>query len=453
MDSPWKAGDAWRMRRLRPWPLHATRHPGQGVPSLALLGALCLGGCGPDQPAAAARPARSVRPVPVTTVTLVPERLTQRVEGTGSLEAYQVVTVAARLEGVVERVAFEEGDGVTPTSELALIDGTRRALEAAQADAAVDEAEALGPRAEAALARARAGVERAQAQQRASATDYEESQAMLKRREDLRAERPGVVPEEELATMRAQRDRRRDAAGVAAAAVREAEGAVAEAEAGLTVAAQSLRSARARAALTAKSLADTLVRPSITGVVRRRHVTLGQYVRAGDPLAEIVDRSRLRVRFRVTEAESVRLHTGQPLRFRVPSLAEQEHAGVLVHVDETANPVSRMVECLGEVSAPAPHLKPGFFVTASVDVATGEALVVPEASLRPSEQGWVVYVVTEGKAERRAVRLGLRTKDGRVEVLEGLEPGAALIVEGANVVGPGALVEPRVPAAAPDGSR
>ena len=56
---------------------------------------------------------------------------------------------------------------------------------------------------------------------------------MLKRREDLRTERPGVVPEEELATMRAQRDRRRDAAGVAAAAVREAEGAVAEAEAGL----------------------------------------------------------------------------------------------------------------------------------------------------------------------------------------------------------------------------
>ena len=41
-----------------------------------------------------------------------------------------------------------------------------------------------------------------------------------------------------------------------------------------------------------------------------------------------------------------------------------EHAGVLVHVDETASPVSRMVECLGEVNDPGTSLKPGFFVVA-----------------------------------------------------------------------------------------
>lgn len=435
-------------------PVHGPLLPDRrGRPALgALLALLVVGGCGGGEPSAPARGARGARPVAVGVRTLAPEVLTQRVEGTGSLEAYQVVTVAARIDGVVESVAFDEGDTVDPRRDLAVVDGTRRALESAQAAAAVKEAEALAPRALATVARARAGVERARAQQGAAATDRDEALAMVKRREDLRAERPGVVPEEELATLRAQAERRRDAVNVAAAALAEAEAALAEAEAGVTVAAESLRSAQARAALAAKSLADTVVRAPLAGVVRRRHVTLGQYVRAGDPLAEIVDRTRLRVRFRVTEAESVRLAAGQALTFTVPSLGAQVHEGALVHVDETAHPVSRMVECLGEVARPAPFLKPGFFVMAGVDVATAAALVVPEGALRPSEQGWVVFVVQDGRAERRPVRLGLRTKDGRVEVAEGLAAGQAVIVEGANVVSAGTPVEVRAPAPPPGAS-
>jgi multidrug efflux system membrane fusion protein len=194
-------------------------------------------------------------------------------------------------------------------------------------------------------------------------------------------------------------------------------------------------------------LEDTVVPAAL---VRRRHVTLGQYVRAGDPLVEIVDRSRLRVRFRVTEAESVLLAKDQPLTFRVPSLSNDEHAAVLVHVDETASPVSRMVECLGEAREAPEALKPGFFVVAAVERTASDVLHVAEEALLPGEQGWIAFVVVDGVARRRALRLGMRSRDGRIEVLDGLKEGEALIVKGARIVSEGQAVT--ATAAAPAGA-
>lgn len=428
--------------RLRPLAARQTSSLHLGALLLAGAALLAASGCGPQGgPAAPSQsPAKSAAPVPVTATPVERGTLLQQVEGTGSLEAYQVVAVAARLDGVVESVTVEEGDAVDSTRGLAVIDGTRRTLEQALARAAVDEAAAQAPRALAALGRAQAGVERARAQQRAAQTDLTEAEDLLTRRERLRGERPGVVPDEELVTSAALVARRRDALLVAGSALSEAQAAVAQAEADQGVATQALASARSRLALADKLLSDTVVRTPIAGVVRRRHVTLGQYVRAGDPLLEIVDRSRLRARFRVTEAESVRLATGQRLTVSVPALSGAEHPARLIHVDETANAVSRMVECLAEIEGPAATLKPGFFVLARVEVRVEGVLHVPEAALLPGDLGWVAYVVVDGQARRRVLRPGLRTKDGEAEIQAGVTEGDSVIVGGANVVTDGQAV-------------
>lgn len=416
------------------------------VRAVAVAMAVCvlppaLAGCGGSGGSGAPPSQRGGgRAAPVSVAPVVKGPIVQRVEGTGSLEAYQVVVVAARGDGIVEQVSFEEGDDVDPQRTLVVIDGRRRGLEHAQSQAAVVEAEAAGPRAQAAVQRAQAGIERARAQERAAQTDLEEASDVLARREAMRQASPGVVPEEEVATKRAQVARLRDQLSVAVSAVREAEAELAEAEAQAAETAAQLATAQARERLAALVLADTIVRPSIQGTVRRRHVTLGQYLRAGEPVAEIVDRSRLRVRFRVTEAESVRLAKEMELTFLVPSLSAVRHRARLVHVDETASSVSRMVECLGEVIEPDARLKPGFFVTASVETRASEGLAVPESALQPSEQGWIAYVVVDGKAVLRRVTVGLRTREGTVEVLEGLSEGESLVVSGANVISHGAPV-------------
>ncbi len=431
---------------------------GAGLLALAALAAGC-GGSGANEPPRR----RGAGAIPVETAVLSSGDLVYAVSGTGSLEAYQIVTVATRIDGVIEAVDFDEGDEVTPEKELAVVDRTRRLLEKAEAgtavakaEAAVPRAQAALPRADAAIAQAAAAVERTTAQIAAARTDLKEAEEMLARRMALRASTSGAVAEEEVTAARSQVERRRDAIAVAEAGAREAAASRRAAEAARVAsgaeeaeAVAGVTQARARLALVTKTAEDTGVRSPIRGTVRRRHVTLGQYVRAGDAIAEIVDRSRLRVRFRVGEAESARLARDMAVIVRVPALDALEHPAVLVHVDETASATTRMVECLAELERPAATLKPGFYAVASVVTRTSRALAVPESALQPTDRGWIAYVVADGKAAVRQLTLGLHTKDGRVEVLSGLVEGERLVTKGANVLFQGAAVTADGAATAP----
>ncbi|MBL9089091.1 MAG: efflux RND transporter periplasmic adaptor subunit [Planctomycetia bacterium] len=434
----------------------------------AALGAACaavgvattLAACGGGGEAKAK--ARPTRTAPVVVAKVEPRDLEYVVEGTGSLEAYQVVTVPARVDGIVEVLGFDEGSLVETTTELAVVDRSRRRLalteaetSVAEAKAAVATAEAAVPRAVAAVERAAAGVERAAALESAAATDLREGQEMLARRDELRRASPGAVSVEEVAQMRAQVDRRRDAVGVAQAARREAEGAKAEAEGAVAVAKAAVveaeaevASAESRRAIAARTAEDAVVRSPIRGVVRRRLATVGQYLRAGDAIAEIVDRTRLRVRFRVTEPESARVEAGMPAAVVVPSLGPAAHPAAIVHVDETASAVTRMVDCLAELDAPAPALRPGYYAVVAVRTKRARAIAVPDAALQPGEKGWVAFVVEDGKARARVLVLGLRTRDGLVEVVQGLAVGETIVVRGGNVLADGVAVSVVDPSAA-----
>ena len=87
-------------------------------------------------------------------------------------------------------------------------------------------------------------------------------------------------------------------------------------------------------------------------------------------------------------------------------------------------------------------LKPGFFaeVTLATEAHQG-AVVVPEGAVQASERGFVVYVVEGGRARQRTVQIGLRTGDGTVEVVSGLQAGEIVVTEGSDRLSDGIAVE------------
>lgn len=346
-----------------------------------LLCGLAFACGGASEPSGGAR--RTARSLPVRQASVVTRDVVYKVEALGSLEPAELGQITAEVAGAVKEVRFQAGDRVTPSTVLARIDPERYRLEAAKAEAT----------------------------HRKAVADAERAQAELARREALARDR--LVAEEELARARL-----------------EAERLAAEA-------------ASAKASLEIARLAErrSEVRPPRAGEINTRSVDTGQFVSVGNVLATLVDLGRLRLRFKVSDVESLRAEKNPSVRFRVATLGNREFAATVYHVGAVADPATRQVEVLAWVDNPG-ELRPGFF--AEVTLATEKhagALVVPEGAVQASERGFVVYVVEEGIARQRAVRIGLRTGDGAVEILSGLAAGEQIVIEGSDRLADGIAVE------------
>jgi membrane fusion protein (multidrug efflux system) len=66
---------------------------------------------------------------------------------------------------------------------------------------------------------------------------------------------------------------------------------------------------------------------------------------------------------------------------------------------------------------------------------------VPEEALLPEEGRQFIYVVVDGKAEKREIHIG-RRRPGEVEVIDGLAANETIVTEGADKLRPGSTVRP-----------
>jgi multidrug efflux system membrane fusion protein len=331
---------------------------------------------------------------PVDVEQVAVRSLVYSVTAVGSVEAFEKVQVTARVSGAVDRVRFSEGEYAAAGQVLVEIETERYRL-------AVESAQASFEKAEASKADAEAG---------------------LKRRETVTTQNPGLIPGEEVETWRTK---------VLTAASEVAE----------------KRSALNQAKL---NLSDAFVKAPISGIIQTRTVQTGQFVQTGTVLATLVRRDPLLLRFRVPERDASRIKPGQQARFRVRE-DEREFTAKVVHVAESADGTSRLVDITANIDDPSDRtLRPGSFAEITVPVASAsEAPVIPVAAVRPSERGFLAYVIEGDKAVERVLTLGMRSADGKVEVLSGLSGGESIVVRGSEALSNGVSVRIGSPAAAP----
>ena len=308
------------------------------------------------------------------------------VTAVGSLEAFEQVAVTSRVAGAIERVSFAEGQIVGTNQPLVEIEPERYRL-------AVSAAEATLQRRVAEKAEAEAG---------------------FARRQSANEKNPGLVRAEEVETWRTR--------------VQTAAAEVAQAQAALAQAKLNLR--------------DAFVRAPVSGIIQTRTVQTGQYLQAGTVIATLVRRDPLLLRFQVPEQDAAPMRSGMNVRFTVAE-DPAEHTAKVTHVAASASTTSRMVDITAYVqNSNAPNLRPGAFTRVTVPIgATREAPVIPQTAIRPSEKGFLAYVVNEGVAQQRILQLGMRTADGQVEVKGGLAAGETLVIRGAEALRDGAKVK------------
>jgi membrane fusion protein, multidrug efflux system len=368
----------------------------QTVRAITVIFALGLSGLAAAQAQQPATPTVSV-------ITAEKRPVTESVTFVGRIQAIEHVDIRARVTGFLEEVLFQDGDRVKTGAPLYRIE--------------------KGPF-EAALEQAKATVLRVRAQ-------LDNASIQRQRAEDLLRSNSGSV---------ANRDDR-------VAAEKAAQGDLAAAEAGLRTA--------------EINLAYTDINSPIDGRIGRTAVTRGNVVGPDSGvLTTIVSSNPMYVTFPVSQREFVRIfppgRDGQAAINNSKVIVQMSggpvypHTGKIDFVDVKVDQATDTVAVRATLPNPDGRLVDGQLVQVRVEGdKPEERVVVPQAALIADQQGIYVFIVEDGKAVIRRVKVG-QTVGGSIIVTEGLSGGELVAVTGVQGLRPGLAVM-AVPAEKPIG--
>jgi multidrug efflux system membrane fusion protein len=331
------------------------------------------------------------RVVPVRVATAEQSDLPVWLEGLGTVQAFQQVTVRAQVDGRLDKVAFTEGQAVKKGDVLAQIDPRPFRVKLLQAQGA--------------LARDRSQLESLKKQ-------YE-------RYKSLHAQQ--LIAQQQVDEIAGQ--------------FGALEGAVKIDQAGVEEALLQLDYAQVKAPI-----------DGITGV---RLVDAGNLIKANDAngLVMITAIDPVSVLFTIPQDKLQAIATAmQAGEVKVEIFnrdgSQKLATGVVAVLDNQINQSTSTLRLKAHVPNPSRSLWPNAFVKARMLVETRkDALVIPAVAIQRGPQGTYVYVATATKtAEMRPVTIDLVAAD-RAVIGKGLAVGDQVVVEGANQLRPGGKVE------------
>ncbi|HEY7810591.1 MAG TPA: efflux RND transporter periplasmic adaptor subunit [Allosphingosinicella sp.] len=187
--------------------------------------------------------------------------------------------------------------------------------------------------------------------------------------------------------------------------------------------------ARAQAGGVQAQISERVITAPFSGFASLRNISVGAVVSSGTEIATISDISTIKLDFPVPETALAALRPGLTIEARSAAYPDVPFRGQIATVDQVIDPNTRAVTVRARLPNPDNRLKPGMLLTVSIETAPRMGISVPELAVVGEGESRFVYVVQNGTAKRVAVRTGLRA-GGRVEILEGLQPGQPVVTEG-----------------------
>jgi membrane fusion protein (multidrug efflux system) len=170
-----------------------------------------------------------------------------------------------------------------------------------------------------------------------------------------------------------------------------------------------------------------LVAP-IAGLVAKRHAVAGEKLSAEQPVVTIVDLRRLELAASVGTHEVSLLQPGLPVQVRVEGVADVV-AGQIARIAPAAEAGSRAIGVTIAIDNPKEAFRAGQYALAEVTLADPtQRLTLPETAIGSTSGQTHVWMIENGTLARRAVITGRRdSATGRVEIVQGLNPGAQVL--------------------------
>lgn len=342
----------------------------------------------------------------------------RQVRGMGTLVPQEVRIIAAATEGRVERIFVQPGTEVT--AGTALIELSNPTLQQSVVDS---EFQLLAAKADYKNLEVRVANERMTQQATAASVRSEYQQSKIQTDTDEALAKDGLIPALSLKLSRVRTDelahryeieQRRMAGGDKSAQAQLA------AQRARTAQVEALLQLRRTQVLTLHVLATT------NGVLQQMQVEVGQQVTPGTNLARVVEPQNLKAALRVPETQAREIQLNQQA---VIDTRNGTVTGHVIRIDPAAQEGTVTLDVSLDEQLPQ-GARPDMAVDGTIELERlSDVIFVGRPAVAQAQSVVQMFKLSEdGKtATRVSVKLG-RSSANAVEILEGLEPGAQVIL-------------------------
>ena len=332
----------------------------------------------------------------------------------GTMQALTEAPLLARADGYLKARSADIGDHVHAGQTLALIDAPELDQQIRQAQAAIDQAQA--------------SLEQSQANLAQGKTNLELARVTAERYQTLTAQ--GVVSKQDNDQYQAQFNAQTANLQALEKAVTAQQSNVAAAKANLA------RLEELHGYLTVKAPFD--------GVITQRNVDIGALVNTGNTvLFRMAQIGTLRTFINVPQINANNVHAGQQARLMLSNFPGRTFRGAVARTANSLDPSSRTM--LTEIDVPNPDgsLFPGMYADVTLTSTLADPpLVVPATALITRSNGAELAEVTpDGVIHLHKVTVG-RDYGDRVEILQGIDEGAAIVATPGDSAQEGVKIAP-----------
>jgi len=320
--------------------------------------------------------------VNVRVATAEKKKIQPYLETTGTLKADEEVTVSSEVDGIVRQIKVDEGSPVNSGSILVEINEIDYMLDWKRSEAALKQAEAN-------LANTKA--------------EYKRKDALYKEEPITKQQFDDITTK--IALAEAEQDR-----------------------------------AKATLAISKEKLSRTKIYSPLTGAVKEKRISVGDYVRNGTPLLQLIKINPLKLNFTINEKDASSIKIGQEVAFNVDSHADKQFKGRVSLLYPNVEEKTRTLQAEAIVPNSNHLLKPGFFARTLIYTSAPRTVVLaPITALLYDNAIIRIFVVDGDKARERVVKIGGKYGEF-VEVLEGLKEKEEIVVIGQNNLSEGVKV-------------
>jgi len=189
------------------------------------------------------------------------------------------------------------------------------------------------------------------------------------------------------------------------------------------------------------ALSRTSIKAPLSSLLNEIKAKEGDYVRVGDPVAQILEIDPVKVTVGVPESDVDSIFDLKEADVIIEALGNRSVKGKKIFLSRQPRTLARLFELELRVPNPDGRILPGMFVRAKlVRQVFNRALAVPLYAVITQGDERFVFLEKEGRAVKRRVTLGTLV-GWQVHVTSGLQAGERVIVVGHRLLDEGQAVE------------